>query len=104
MIRNAISTSRFAIDTLSGAILLRSQHWKLRFPVAQHMRLHTGEFADLADLEEQFFGNGYSGTAHYLKGLVGKFELAVQSAGKVFGRLSVILPATDNVVMLLGRL
>jgi hypothetical protein len=28
------------------------------------MRLHTGELANFADLEEEFFGNVYGGTSH----------------------------------------
>src|SRR5262245_12519049 len=57
----------FAIHTLSGAILLRREHRKLRFPVTQHVRLHAREFADFADLEEELFGYGYSGTTHSIK-------------------------------------
>src|SRR6185295_7205534 len=53
-----------AIDALAGAILLRREHGKLRFPVAQDMRLHTRELANLPDLEEQLFGNGYSRATH----------------------------------------
>ena len=51
--RKAISTSR-----LTGAILLRGEHREFRFPVAQDVRLHAGQLADLADLEKEFFGDG----------------------------------------------
>ena len=55
-----------AIHALSGAILLRREHRKLRLPVAQHVRLDAREFANFADFEEELFGYGYSGTTHSL--------------------------------------
>src|SRR5215510_10223860 len=54
----------FAIDTLARTILLRREHRKLRFPVAQHVRLHSRQLANLTDFEEQLFGYDYRGTTH----------------------------------------
>src|SRR5687767_512764 len=71
-----------AIDTLSGAILLRRKHWKLRLPVAQHMRLYAGEFANFADLEKEFFWYGYSGTTHSLDCRILKIALLAFSVGR----------------------
>ena len=40
------------IDAIARAILRRAQKAELALPVAQHVRLETGELADLADREE----------------------------------------------------
>src|SRR6185369_11291041 len=54
----------FAIDALAGAVLLRRQHRKFRFPVAQDVRLHTRELTNFPDLEKQLIGKGYSRATH----------------------------------------
>src|SRR4030095_15650024 len=57
----------FSVDALTGTILLRCKHRKLRFPVTEHVSLNPGEFTYLTDLEEQLLGYGYGRTGHRLK-------------------------------------
>src|SRR5882762_10263121 len=39
-----------AVHSLTGTVFLGRQHWKLRLPITQHMRLHTGELTYLTNL------------------------------------------------------
>src|SRR6185436_9226007 len=51
-----------AIGALTGPVFLRRQHWKLSFPVTQHVGLHSSQIADLANFEKEFFRNCGSGS------------------------------------------
>src|SRR6266545_3351107 len=54
-----------AINPLSSAVFLGRQHGKFRLPITQDMRLHSGEFAYFAYLEEEFLRYGYGGTTYH---------------------------------------
>src|ERR1041385_4686163 len=84
------------VDTLPGAVLLRREHRKFRLPVAQDMRLHPREFANLADLEKKFLGYSYSRTTHALKISIGVAELALVSGVRESWKSTASVPAARS--------